>query len=107
MADDCISFKESHTRPRGLRRIHGMALARFLALSIEGMVLFKWPCRRHESTCRAIQLADAPMMGVDERLPCGLPTADDALLDPRRLDAALEARGVPLLKLLDRTGSRG
>lgn len=40
------------------------------------------------------------MMGVEDRLPGGLATADDVLLDPRRLEATLDAIGVPPLALL-------
>lgn len=47
------------------------------------------------------------MMGVEDRLPGGLATAEDALLDPRMLDAALEAIGVPpLTSLLGLASSR-
>lgn len=42
-----------------------------------------------------MDLPDAPMIGVEERLPGGLATAEEALLDPRRLDAALVDTGVP------------
>ena len=39
-------------------------------------------------------------MGVEDRLPGGLATAEEALLDPRMLDAALGAIGVPPLTAL-------
>lgn len=37
------------------------------------------------------------MMGVEERLPGGLDKAEEALLDPLMLDAALAGMGVPPL----------
>ena len=46
-------------------------------------------------------------MGVEDRLPGGLATADEALLDARTLDAALEAIGVlPLTILFGLASSR-
>lgn len=49
-----------------------------------------------------MELPDAPMIGVEDRLPGGLATAEDALLDSRRLDAALDETVVPpLIVLLD------
>lgn len=47
-----------------------------------------------------MELPDAPMIGVDDRLPGGLGTAEDALLDPRRLDAALDETVLPPLAVL-------
>jgi len=46
------------------------------------------------------------MIGVEDRLPSGLPTVDEALLDPGTLDAALDATGVPPLAPLALSLSR-
>lgn len=51
-------------------------------------------------TWEGIELPDAPMMGVEERLPWGVATADDDRLEPGLLEEALVLIGAAPLAVL-------